>query len=264
MSAGDIHYLQKENWDKALAHQRVAGLQELENQAAISERRTAAKVVTFSDQPANGWYDSETNTIGVNISLVNDEIDNSPYQAVETLFHESRHAYQNSTINNPQAGEDPETVNNWKLNNEPGVYTPIEKDPELYSMQPLELDARQAARLKTDEFFKSQSIPQEGYAAYAEGKNAENQERVDNAKRAWTTESPEQVAIEKLSSRHAQIKGSQITQNQDIGEGEISQTIETPSSKENTATEAVKSGQKLPEQTSVHSNGEDYDYGIGY
>lgn len=219
MSTEQIENLRAENWQNKLAYQRIEGLQALENQLAASENRKAARVYVFDGSTNRGQFNSEDNTIGINFSLVNDETKVSPYQATETLFHEARHAYQNHVINNPDTGEDPQTVTNWQMNNSPGVYTQYENDPELYGMQPIELDARQNSRQRTNALYEEQFGNSPEYQSYKSEKSAENQEWIDTAKATWNTQSPENVAVEKISEKYSQMMAEEQGEDASYGYG---------------------------------------------
>lgn len=88
--------------------------------------------------PANmGAYNTETNTITLNSRLL---ITENPQELMDTILHESRHAFQQYAVENPdRVSVDRETVALWKDNMD--YYIRPEWDYEAYKNQPIEADA---------------------------------------------------------------------------------------------------------------------------
>lgn len=98
----------------------------------------------FSDnmEPHNlGAFNPSTKRIDLNADLLHDS---NPKQLMETILHESRHAYQDYAINNPEkVSVDADTIRVWKNNFE--HYINPEFDYEAYFNQPVEADANDFA-----------------------------------------------------------------------------------------------------------------------
>ena len=98
----------------------------------------------FSDKmkPYNyGAFDPETKEIELNVDLLRDK---DPRQVMETIMHETRHAYQDFAINHPdKVSVDQKTIQEWKYNFD--HYIPGELDFEAYFNQPVEADANDFA-----------------------------------------------------------------------------------------------------------------------
>jgi hypothetical protein len=140
-----IKYLQLEEWQQAGINNRIAALQTAENRLAEEQGRPPCTVVDFvGEQGQNGYFVCNTpDVIHINGSLINSD---TPHQALETIAHEGRHAYQYHCINNPI--QHPEVkigqLNEWKSNFE-NYKTPEFDGYDKYFSQSIEVDARQYA-----------------------------------------------------------------------------------------------------------------------
>lgn len=98
----------------------------------------------FSDGFASnecGAFDVETKEIVLNSNLL---FDSNPEEAMKTIMHETRHAYQDFAINYPdKVYIDDDTIKAWKENFK--HYISPELDYEVYCNQPLEKDAEDFA-----------------------------------------------------------------------------------------------------------------------
>lgn len=98
----------------------------------------------FSDtmEPNNlGAFNPLTKRIDLNADLLRDA---DPRQVMETVMHESRHAFQDFAINNPEkVSVDRDTIKTWKYNFD--HYIRPEFDYEAYYYQPVEADANEFA-----------------------------------------------------------------------------------------------------------------------
>ncbi len=179
--------LQRDAWQNISNAGRWSTVRNVEKQLAAQENRPAAEVLPMpgemrqldeNGQPAVlGLYDGNKNTIYIEPTLVADP---QPYRAVETTFHEARHAYQEHAIANPGFHNNPQQVEDWRVNNEPNVYysgDPNETDHHqeqtdyaLYRWQPVEDDAVKIARERTNELYEGRFQDQPGYAEYKAGR----------------------------------------------------------------------------------------------
>lgn len=84
-----------------------------------------------------GAFNPVTKQIDLNADLL---MEDDPQQIMETIMHESRHAYQDFAVNHPeQVSVDEETIKNWENNFT--HYIRPEFDFEAYVNQPVEADA---------------------------------------------------------------------------------------------------------------------------
>lgn len=99
--------------------------------------------MSFQEMKAGnmGAYNPETNTITLNSRLLETE---NPNKLMNTILHESRHAYQYYAIEHPdKVTVNEETIAEWKENFE--YYIRPEWDFEAYESQPVEADANDFA-----------------------------------------------------------------------------------------------------------------------
>lgn len=98
----------------------------------------------FSDNLAPndlGSFDPETKQIVLNSDLLKDS---NPMEAMKTIMHETRHAYQDYAINHPEkVSVDADTIKTWKENFK--NYISPDFDFEAYCNQPVEKDANDFA-----------------------------------------------------------------------------------------------------------------------
>lgn len=98
----------------------------------------------FSDDFASnecGAFDVETKEIVLNSNLL---VNSNPEEAMKTIMHETRHAYQDFAINYPdKVYIDDDIIKAWKDNSK--HYVSPELDYEAYCNQPLEKDAEDFA-----------------------------------------------------------------------------------------------------------------------
>ncbi|MDO4332036.1 MAG: glycohydrolase toxin TNT-related protein, partial [Eubacteriales bacterium] len=164
-----------ENWSKMNADQRLAALQKLENITAGQEGRTARTVVPekMENDSTYGYFNetSSPNSLHINEKLLNGNGANGGYDAIDTLWHEGRHAYQYdaysgrllSTANPP----DKDTQELWKANFDNDIYR---NSGTAYYYQPIETDANRFARgkLKENENYFAGDPAYEKYQVEAE------------------------------------------------------------------------------------------------
>lgn len=86
-----------------------------------------------------GAFNPFTKQIDLNVDLLKDA---DPQEVMETIMHESRHAYQDFAVNHPeQVSVDIETIQTWASNFT--YYIRPEYDFEAYENQPVEADANE-------------------------------------------------------------------------------------------------------------------------
>lgn len=174
MTVPHIEKLSLENWQKLTSEERRQTLQDLENALAEQELRDPCKVEFIKDSQYQYFEDRLTTrgahldgTIYINEALVNPEMSyraiyadgmevnpNEPYMAVETLFHESRHAFQEHITAQPEQSNDPQWLKDFRNNiDNHGYLTQHDFGHEYYRWQPIEKDANDVSRLRTNELY---------------------------------------------------------------------------------------------------------------
>lgn len=229
MFTPNVPQFERKHWLISSQQTRLEAMQEGERQLAASENRTPCEVRLLPEEyipqsPEDGYIagrhgfdpDSGKEFIELNPILIdNDE----PYQAVHTLFHESRHAYQSHAIQDSTTQEDPEKVASWKKNLDRSVYFQpgTEQAPDLedayYRYQPVEADANQAAQERMDTLYQDQLQDEQGYPQYRS-----NRMELDGSERLYAsivmdTDNPEEKAAQAVDQRYSQ-KYSQAEENQ--------------------------------------------------
>jgi len=228
--------LQCNAWQNMSNAGRWSTVRNLEKQLAAQENRQAAEVLPMpqemrqldgNGQPQHlGAYDGSKNTIYIEPTLV---ADSQPYQAVETTFHEGRHAYQHHAVANPGFHDNPQQVEDWRVNSEPNVYysgDPNEIDPSqqqvdysLYRWQPVEDDAAKTARERTDELYEGQLENQPGYAEYKANREQEMAWDRQQAEETFGTPEVEEIGRQATYERYDQIEMEQVGQETAQGAG---------------------------------------------
>ncbi|MES0490272.1 MAG: hypothetical protein ABUK01_09785, partial [Leptospirales bacterium] len=158
-----IKNLKAENWAELNSDQRMKALQDLENELATQEGREPClielipegeRVLDKKGKPfLQGSYDPRKNPplIVIDPSII---LSDQPYLAVEIFFHEARHAYQDYAVQHPEIHNDSAEFEVWRKNNGAGY---IDSDSKLnfsyYRWQPIENDANEVGRERTEELF---------------------------------------------------------------------------------------------------------------
>lgn len=171
-----------EEWAGSTFDQRLESLNALETAMAGQENRTPATVVASEGMKPNerGYFNRFDNEIGINPSLIGS---NQPYQAVETTFHEDQHAHQHFCVQHPeQAKEDPAVLNDWRMSEQNGYTHYDGTNFSEYRFQPTELDANQAARGRTDEFYEKTMQDTQKYPEFKQMKGQEVSDDIARAK----------------------------------------------------------------------------------
>jgi len=188
MTVPRVENLRADKWASLTPEERLEALQELENKLAQQRGEQPCLVETIPEEdrdledgeirtrgqyiPSNGG----PGTIQIDPGLVSSD---QPYQAVETLFHEDRHAYQAYAVQHPEIHDNPEEVEDWRQNLNGGY---IESDYAYYRWQPVEADANQIARKRTDELYSGEFQDSEKYPDYRAEKEQEISDDIEYAK----------------------------------------------------------------------------------
>jgi hypothetical protein len=162
-----VENLRHENWQNLSQKRRLAALQDLENGLAVQQNREACKVSIIPDDVYKSPEERQ-NLRGIHEDkqiMLNEQLlkNNQPYQATETLFHESRHDYQEHVAQHPELAESQQQLQDFQKNTNEGYLAPEQYGDELYLWQPVEKDARASARTQTEELFASEFGDNQAY-----------------------------------------------------------------------------------------------------
>lgn len=135
--------IKRENWHNLSFEDRVKVVQRIENQAAQIGCRPA---LTVESAPMNknerGGMNWGSQKIVINESLLRSNKPEDFRQAMKTLLHESRHAYQYSNVSLERTEPSEEKYKAWALNYATGYLAANIFGFRRYYLQPLEVDAR--------------------------------------------------------------------------------------------------------------------------
>lgn len=165
------------NWNKLSENERLDALQYLENQIAVEEGRKPRQV--FPDDRLGkgecGYYEESDSThIYINRDYLQSSKNGGQYDAMNTVIHEGRHAYQDDCVQGRIThNESPETIDKWKKNSDEDVYYPSglnRREYLNYRYQPIEEDANNFAQSKI-EGFSDRFGSDRNYSKYIEKEN---------------------------------------------------------------------------------------------
>lgn len=137
-----------DEWPRLRRHERLERIQEIEIRIAAVQGRAPQPIIPKRMRPGEfGAFDPELQRIEINA----DHVDNPRpaeegrehcWDALDTILHEGRHAYQDWAVRHPGFHPDEAQVAAWAENQRPGNYIrSATVRPELYRGQPLEADA---------------------------------------------------------------------------------------------------------------------------
>ncbi|MCI0558927.1 MAG: hypothetical protein MN733_10560 [Nitrososphaera sp.] len=270
-----VSELRAENWAQIAIDERLLALNRMEKALAEQEGRELCevrlipedeRVILRNGEPAlRGQYDQINKEIQLDPILFSDE--RSPYQAVETYFHEARHAYQHYAIEHPETHSDSEQVADWEKNHFGGYidWRDVRDGFAKYSdyrWQPVEADAREVARERTNELYTGifhDTTNQ--YQQYHSEKQTEiSTERNRAIKELGTTDYEREAYLHMLSKHDAsQAMSMDDTPNFVSGDGSTPGGVEKAVEQEVEELVAVE-----PHSTTVTEPDEDYDYSYVY
>lgn len=143
--------LREPSYEEASIEQRAEYMTEFHNN--FNEMTGYTNNLHFCEgmDPDNlGAFNPVTKQIELNADLLKES---DPQQVMETIMHESRHAYQDFAVNHPeQVSVDSETIKIWEYNFT--HYIKPEFDFEAYENQPVEADANDfSERMYCEGFF---------------------------------------------------------------------------------------------------------------
>jgi hypothetical protein len=128
-------HLHISKWNELSINERREALQQLENHYAELQGREPCPIKPTTNPKVLGQYDYSEEIIYLNEQrlLANDKC----YEAVNTILHEGRHAYQDYVIGELEGQAVEDEISKWKKNFIGGY---LKKEPE-YWLQSIEADA---------------------------------------------------------------------------------------------------------------------------
>ena len=139
-----LSVFREENWAQCSAEERLSALMKLHEYEAAALGMPAVEISSTVISPTTlGYYTEEENRICINVERL---MSADPEEAIETLLHESYHAFQYyfvGTVDWDAAYAQTayfDEARRWRENTE--AYIPAAADYERYSKQPLEVSAR--------------------------------------------------------------------------------------------------------------------------
>lgn len=135
---GEVEGLRPECWAELPPAERVRALQELEARLSEIEGRPSAEVRSEPLGPGErGCYDRQQGAIIVAEQVL---ADSAPFEAIEVVAQQGRHAYQHYAAGHPEIHVRPAEVDAWQ-NNLDNFLSAAQFGYELYRLQPLVADA---------------------------------------------------------------------------------------------------------------------------
>jgi hypothetical protein len=133
-----ISEITSEQWKDLSEKEKIEALQQVETIMAEIQNRPVIEIKAEGMSPHTaGYYDSNDNSIHINLNNLGD---NNVQDAVDTIVHEGRHAYQDYAVKHPGLHSDLDVVKAWKENFanylDPSIY-----GLQIYMAQPVEKDA---------------------------------------------------------------------------------------------------------------------------
>lgn len=177
-----ISGLRADIWANSSNQDKVNALGQLENYLAKEDGRSPSIISSEQLSPyIRGIHFQDEqgfDRIQLNSELISDQ---SPYQAVETFFHEDRHSHQAYLVQHPELAENAQQLSDWTMSFNDGYVNPNDYDHNVYRWQPTEADANEVARTNTNDLYQNTFHDEAQYPNY---KQTKEQEVVDSIKDA--------------------------------------------------------------------------------
>lgn len=144
-----IREVQYDTWKELTVEERVAAMNALEKQVAMIAHRDPITVQCEAlEYPLMGYYNNQKRIMVISEASVGDDSYESYVRALETLFHEGRHAYQDYNLDVRLVEQSEELVKAWSVNRDGLGYDSGDRlifkthGMQRYYTQPVEVDAR--------------------------------------------------------------------------------------------------------------------------
>ena len=145
-------------WNTLEESEKIEVLQSIENHMAFESHRIACPVdgkflYTGTDGIVIGTYDPDSRCIYINSTQFEPsaKYGKDADTLINTCIHEGRHAFQHQAVDGIAFHSNREEVEAWRSNLQSGNYISFRENPRAYYNQPVEVDARSFAELKTKE-----------------------------------------------------------------------------------------------------------------
>lgn len=145
----NIQEVQYDTWKELTVEERVAAMNALENQVAeIACRNPITVRCEALEHPLMGYYNNREKVMVISEASVGDDSYDSYVKALETLFHEGRHAYQDYNLDVRRVEQSDELVKAWSVNRDGLGYDNGDRlifktyGMQRYYTQPVEVDTR--------------------------------------------------------------------------------------------------------------------------
>lgn len=136
-------YFNSENWSKMDQSERKDALNTLAKDAGVAFRTNVLGVRFYNGpQSSRGYYNND-GYLYLNEDVLTDETNR--LDALDTVFHEGRHAFQRAATNNPNLHSVERLQADTWANNFINYISPNRVNMRRYFSQPIEVDAREFA-----------------------------------------------------------------------------------------------------------------------
>ena len=157
------------NWIKTADKEQA--LQNIENSYATQQGRPPCRIVAtdMEDSRMTGKYVNEEKVIYINKALLTSQWEDR-FNAVDTVIHEGRHAYQHYAVEHPGFHPNEIEVTKWK--EDFACYIKSDKAPPyMYRFQAVERDAFEFAESEMEKSFGNMDGESDFYHAYSKDLN---------------------------------------------------------------------------------------------
>lgn len=216
----DLRIFKTSNWERMSNRQRVDALQELENSMASEQRRRPRTVLpsALSNTTRGQYMPLDPDNLHINNQLIQN--DHGNYQAMQTVIHEGRHAYQDDCVTRRTVplSQDKGHLGSWAQNmpGRGGVYNNTFFVD--YRYQPVETDANNYAKDKVNSF-GNQYLHDPAYKQFCDKRDAQDR-HTENVAISTYGNDYEQVIRRDIERRY------QTQAQQQIYDNELNETEE--------------------------------------
>lgn len=136
-------YFDSNNWTKMSISERQDALNTLAKDAGVAFRTNVLGVRFYEGPPSSRGYYNNDGYLYLNADVLTDETNR--LDALDTVFHEGRHAFQRAATSNPNMHSIERLQANTWANNFRNYIRPDRINLRRYFAQPVEVDAREFA-----------------------------------------------------------------------------------------------------------------------
>ena len=154
-----------EKWNTLEECEKIQVLQIIENHMAFESNRIACRVegkflYTGTDGIVLGKYDHVSRCIFINSSQFEPsaKYGQNANTLIKTCIHEGRHAFQYQATEGLASHDNREELEVWRYNLKKENYISFKENPRAYYNQPVEVDARSFADIKTKELISEREL----------------------------------------------------------------------------------------------------------